>query len=153
METATSSSGGCVVILEDNPARIALMDPILSEILPQFDHRFFANAPDMIAWLAGNLARVVFISLDHDLDSVVPVSLQAFDPGCGLDVVDCLAKFPPVCPVIVHTSNADAGMTMLFRLRDAGWFASRVYPRDGMDWIAGDWAHDIRALVERRWIF
>jgi hypothetical protein len=28
----------CVVILEDNPARIELMKPVLAEVLPQFEH-------------------------------------------------------------------------------------------------------------------
>jgi len=142
-----------VVILEDNPARTALMRPVLSEILPQFEHLIFANAPEMIEWLRDGLVHVVFMSLDHDLDSVVPVHEQPFDPGCGLDVVDYLLKQSPVAPVIVHTSNDSAGSSMLFRLRDAGWFASRVYPRNGMGWITTDWASDIRAMVKRGWIF
>ena len=37
---------------------------------------------------------------------------------------------------------------MIHRLRDAGWFVSRVYPRDHMDWIKTEWAHDIRELDE-----
>jgi len=71
------------------------MRPVLTEVLPQFDHLFFANALEMLNWLETDLGRAVFISLDHDLDSVVPVKMQAFDPGCGLDVADYLAAKSP----------------------------------------------------------
>jgi hypothetical protein len=139
----------CVVILEGNPARIELMKPVLAEVLPQFEHVFFKTAPEMIAWLDEGLARAVFISLDHDLDSVVPVYLQPFDPDCGQDVVEYLACKPSVCPVIVHTANTGAGWSMLHALRNADWIVSRVYPSDGMNWILTDWASDIRAYVRR----
>ena len=142
-----------VAILEDNPARVQVMRAVLQEVLPEFEFRFYPNAPEMLAWLDEALGRVVFISLDHDLDSVVPREEQAFDPGCGRDVADYLAARPPVCPVIVHTSNNEAAPGMLDVLHESGWRATRVYPRDGINWIRSDWAADLRELLARGWIF
>jgi tryptophanyl-tRNA synthetase len=80
-----------VAILEDDPERVEHMRRVLKATLPTCEQRFFAAAPDMIAWLAEHLVRVVLISLDHDLDSIVPIAQQATDPGCGRDVADWIA--------------------------------------------------------------
>src|SRR4051812_1632625 len=99
-----------VAILEDDPARVEPMRRVLKATLPTCERRFFAAAPEMIAWLAEHLVRVVFISLDHDLDSVVPLAHQQADPGCGRDAADWIAGQIPICPVFVHTSNQDASV-------------------------------------------
>jgi hypothetical protein len=80
-----------VAILEDDPLRVGHMRRVVKSMLPTCERRFFAEAPDMITWLAEHLVRVVFVSLDHDLDSVVPLSQRINDPGCGRDVADWLA--------------------------------------------------------------
>lgn len=144
---------GVVAILEDDPRRVDAMRPVLEELLPACDHVFIANAPDMIRWLGENLWSCVLISLDHDLDSVVPRERQAFDPGCGRDVADFLAKSPPVCPVIVHTTNYDASLGMMRVLGETGWPLRRVYPCDDLAWIARDWAADVRQLIEHGLVF
>jgi hypothetical protein len=95
---------------------------------------------------------VVFISLDHDLDSVVPREQQAYDPGCGRDVSDWIAAQIPICPVFVHTSNENASVAMLCALNDAGWPTRRSYLCGGMSWIETDWADDLRAFLRDGWI-
>ena len=143
-----------VAILEDHPDRVTAMQAVLAEVLPGVECHFFPGAPEMLAWLRdeGGLARAVLISLDHDLDSVVPVHLQHRDPGCGRDVADWLASQPAVCPVVVHTTNEQAAPGMMRVLRERGWPVWRVYPRDGHAWIGTDWASDLRDLIRRGWI-
>jgi hypothetical protein len=141
-----------VAILEDDPARIEPMRGVLKATLPTCERRFFGAAPEMIAWLAEHLVRVVFVSLDHDLDSVAPRSKQAADPGCGRDVADWLARQPPICPVFVHTTNQDASVGMLRVLLAAGWPTHRVYPRSDIDWVTKEWADDLLAHLRDGWI-
>src|SRR4051794_17554286 len=141
-----------VAILEDDPERVEHMRRVLKATLPTCEQRFFAAAPDMIAWLAEHLVRVVLISLDHDLDSNVPIAHQATDPGCGRDVADWIAAQIPICPVFVHTSNADASLGMMRVLRDAEWPVHRVYPRSDIDWVTREWAEEVRAFLRDGWI-
>ena len=141
-----------VAILEDDPARVEPMRRVLKATLPTCERRFFAAAPDMVAWLAENLVRVVFISLDHDLDSVVPRTRQRRDPGCGRNVADWIAGQIPICPVFVHTTNEDASVGMMWVLRESGWPVHRVYPRSDLEWITCEWADDLRAHLRDGWI-
>lgn len=141
-----------VAILEDNPERVEPMRRVLKTTLPTCERRFFAAAPDMIAWLQVHLVRAVFVSLDHDLDSVVPIAQQPSDPGCGRDVADWLAGQMPICPVFVHTSNYDASLGMMRVLNDAGWPIHRVYPRSDIEWVTREWADDLRAYLRDGWI-
>ena len=141
-----------VAILEDHPERVEHMRRVLKATLPACERRFFAEAPDMIKWLGEHLVRVVFVSLDHDLDSVIRLSQRATDPGCGRDVADWLAAQPPICPVFVHTTNEDASLGMIRVLEEAGWPTHRVYPRGDLEWIEQEWADDLRAHLRDGWI-
>ena len=141
-----------VAILEDDPQRVEHMRRVLKATLPTCELRFFAAAPDMIRWLSEHLVRVVFISLDHDLDSVVPRTSQPTDPGCGRDVADWLAAQMPICPVFVHTSNQDASVGMMRVLLETGWPTHRVYPRSDIGWVSIEWADDLRAHLRDGWI-
>src|SRR5256885_15001425 len=101
-----------VVILEDDPARIAAMRACLTEVLPGTEIVVFEQAQAMIAWLGCNLAQVALISLDHDLP-LLDQSGRAIDCGTGRQVADYLASLPPTCPVIVHSSNSFCAPGML----------------------------------------
>jgi len=134
-----------IAILEDNDERLIQMRACLSELLPQLSQIYFDDASAMIAWLAEHLSQVVLISLDHDL----PIDP---DHGTGRQVVDYLATQPPVCPVMVHTSNEFFAPGMMCVLTDAGWPAVRVYPHSDHDWVQRGWAEQIGRLVASGWI-
>ena len=142
-----------VAILEDHPGRVAAMAVVLREVLPQFRMEFFASAPQMIAWLRGHSTDPVLISLDHDLDSVVPRALQPADPGEGRDVADYLSALPPVCPVIVHSSNTHAAAGIRRVLDQGGWPTASVAPINDLAWVQEDWKVCIRVMQREGWIF
>jgi NAD+-processing family protein with receiver domain len=66
--------------------------------------------------LGAHLAEVAPISLDHDLPLPIELDGRRSDPGTGRMVADYLAYQPPVCPVIVHSSNDHFAPGMLMVL-------------------------------------
>jgi hypothetical protein len=56
-----------ILVLEDDEDRVAALKKVLAERFDQFEHVFFDNAPEMIAWSKENLKQVSLICLDHDL--------------------------------------------------------------------------------------
>ena len=56
-----------IAILDDNERRLEAMGLVLTMHYPQYEHKFFDNAPDMIDWCKEHLRAVMMISLDHDL--------------------------------------------------------------------------------------
>ena len=141
-----------VAVLEDDPDRIVEMEACLRELLPAFEQCFFDNADEMIAWLKENLAGVALISLDHDLPFVQYRNGKRVEAGCGRTVADHLAGVPPVCPVIIHTSNGDCGAGMEQALKAAGWPYQRVYPFGDYEWIRKAWAVEIQKFITEGWI-
>jgi hypothetical protein len=118
-----------VVILDDTAARITEMRKVLAEVLPAFEVVEFDNAPDCLDWLSTGLADAALLCLDHDLGPTREpreAGGPRFDPGIGRDVADALAMFPPVCPVIVHSSNSLSVLGMLRVLSESGWPCSAV---------------------------
>jgi hypothetical protein len=83
------------------------------------------------------------ISLDHDLE---PWDGDVEDPGDGIDVAKFLAERPPVCPVIVHTSNGPRADWMIGEFELGGWRYKRVAPI-GEDWIEAYWRVVVRKLL------
>jgi hypothetical protein len=134
-----------VAILEDDPARIAAMRPVLADLLPDCEHHFFDHAATMIAWLGGHLPDVVLISLDHDLPLVRGEGGTVNDYGTGRQVIDFLCALDVRCPVIVHSSNHFFAPGMIQCLKDAGLVHARVYPYDDLAWVGLAWAEQIRA--------
>jgi hypothetical protein len=61
-------------------------------------------------------------------------------------LVQHLAALPPVCPVIVHTSNGERATWMVGELELGGWEFHRV-PALGDDWIERDWRRTVRDLL------
>src|SRR5215208_5877028 len=66
-ENTMGATSKVIAILEDNPARAAAMKSALHRRFPDAEAIFFDNAPDMVAWLPGNLPTVCLLSLDHNL--------------------------------------------------------------------------------------
>lgn len=83
------------------------------------------------------------ISLDHDLN---PQPGAAQDPGTGLEVAKFLTECRPVCPLIIHSTNADRAYSMHNELRFADWIAERVGPI-GNDWIEKMWLPKTREFL------
>lgn len=141
-----------IAILEDNSDRILEMEACLVELLPGMTNAYFDNAEEMVAWLLENLAEVVLISLDHDLPLVQYRNGRRVDAGCGRTVADYLAAVPPICPVIIHTSNLERGAGMERVIKEAGWPYRRVYPFGDYEWVRKAWLAEVKRLIQEGWI-
>jgi hypothetical protein len=135
-----------ILLLEDNSERLERFGATLRQVAPAMRLVTWRSARVMVREVEGFLPSAALISLDHDLD---PPADDADDPGDGLEVAKFLALRPPVCPVIVHTSNTERGLWMMGEFELAGWRHRRVAPI-GDDWIERDWARVARRLLVKR---
>jgi CheY-like chemotaxis protein len=131
-----------VLMLEDEAERLDRFRVVAARLGVELV--VWRDARRMIAELASHLSSAALISLDHDL-----IPLHDADPGDGLEVVKHLATLPPVCPVIIHTSNGRGADAMEGELDLAGWTHHRVAPL-GDDWIEADWFAVVRRLLRAR---
>ena len=128
------------IILEDNQDRQTIMRGCLSRLTPTFPIHFFKTATETIECLKTHLPETVLIALDHDLEMIKGENPhQMIDPGTGRDVAEYLATKPPVCPVLIHTTNTPAGVGMEMTLKAAGWKTRRIAPYGDMEWISELW--------------
>ena len=97
----------------------------------------------MIRECAEYCPNASLICLDHDLN---PQPDFVGDPGTGLDVAVFLAGFPPVCPVLIPSSNTERVYSMCNELRFAGWVVDRVGPL-GDDWIEISWQRKLKEMT------
>ncbi len=139
-----------VLVLEDDPDRVAAMRQQMAARFPSYEVVLFDNAPDTIEWLRVNLDRAALICLDHDLGPNRVRAGETFDPGTGREVVDYLATRRPSCPVIVHTTNHLAAPGMERELTEAGWTFCRVVPYEDLRWIDEAWAEQLAAQLQSR---
>lgn len=138
-----------IVILEDNADRRRLMADALNERFGQYDIRFFQTSGETIAHLREDFDSLLAVILDHDLDLIPVDGHRVIDSGTGRDVADFLATQHPICPVLIHTTNAPAAIGMLAVLDDAGWTTHRIIPDSELDWIPKYWWPEVRdAIVE-----
>jgi hypothetical protein len=137
----------CIVILDDEPERVAEMIRCLAGVIGGLQLVVFDNAPDLIDWLARHLDSAKLICLDHDLGPNRVRNGEVFDPGIGRDVVDYLATHTPICPVIIHTTNTLAAPGMELALTDAGWMHGRIMPYDDLEWIGGEWIETVKKAL------
>ncbi|HWG45549.1 MAG TPA: cyclic-phosphate processing receiver domain-containing protein [Gemmataceae bacterium] len=135
-----------LLMLEDNADRLRRFTATLRQIAPDLPLRVWRNAWTMIEEMGLYLPAARLISLDHDLD---PEEGRTDDPGTGWDLTKVLAALPPVCPVIIHTSNGERGTWMCGEFELGGWRYYRVPPL-GEDWIEMDWRRRVRRLLKRR---
>jgi hypothetical protein len=136
-----------IAILEDNADRRAVLQRCLNDRFYTFEHRFFDDAKDMIAFLRDHLGEVIAISLDNDLDLKPVPGGRMIDPGSGVKVAELLATCEPVCSVILHTTNANAAAKSKQLLEETGWPVRRVIPFDGETWIESEWFFTLRRAV------
>ncbi len=138
-----------IVVLEDNPDRVRVMRDCLEDRFPHFECRFFGRAAEVTEYLEVNLADTIVICLDHDLELEPTPSGEPIDPGTGREVADYLAGKVPVCPVVIHTTNASAAQGMEMVLKDARWKTYRVLPFNDLEWIPTDWFRAVRRAIVR----
>jgi hypothetical protein len=138
-----------IVILEDNPERTATMRRCLADRFYQYDAQFFDDAAQMKDYLEMHLAETLLIGLDHDLELKSTPTGEYLDPGTGRDVTDYLSRRPPVCPVVIHTTNSAAAQGMEAVLTEARWKTYRVIPFNDLEWIPTEWFRTIRRAIVR----
>jgi len=130
-----------IAVLEDDPRRVRAMRDALKQ-LDRCQLLIFRSAFEMIAWLESNSAGAQIISLDVDLDAT---ALEGDDCGSGEDVSAFLAQNPPLCPIIIHSSNALRAPAMHMELTLAGCADVFLAPfRD-----AATWASDVARALRR----
>src|SRR5579871_1125512 len=132
-----------ILILEDNDERIAGFRRAVAALGSEFELRVWRDAPSMMAGCEEHFPAAALISLDHDLN---PMPGATVDPGTGLEVAKFLAECRPVCPVIIHSTNADRAHSMHNELRFADWIVERVGPI-GNDWIETMWQKKAREFL------
>lgn len=132
-----------ILILEDNADRLREFESATAQLGPSYQLRTWRDARRMIAECHDALAEAALISLDHDLNKE---NEDSPDPGDGVQVAEFLAKLPPICPVILHTSNAERVWSMHNEFRFGGWQPERVVPL-GDAWIAQSWLPMARSLL------
>jgi hypothetical protein len=135
-----------LLMLEDDRERVERFTEALKAIDPTLPLVIWRSARKMIREVEPFLPSARLISLDHDLD---PQEGDEEDPGDGIDVARFLAEKPPVCPVIVHTSNVTRSDWMIGEFELGGWRYRRVAPL-GDDWIEAYWRVVARKLLRRR---
>ena len=136
-----------IAILEDDPRRTEAMREVLKQIGSEYDHRFFDNAPETIAWLEEHMDEVALLSLDHDLGGNRSRKGEIFDPGTGRDVAEYLAAQSRVCPTMIHSNNYPAVLGMCRVLEDGGWKFSCVVPYGDVEWIRETWAREVGKIM------
>lgn len=132
-----------LLLLEDNLERVAAFRAVARNLGEDWNVQLWQDAPTMLAECENYFENAALISLDHDLN---PQPGVAGDPGTGLEVANHLAGHLPLCPVIIHSSNADRAWSMHNELRFAGWRVDRVGPI-GDDWIPKLWLPKARELL------
>jgi ADP-ribosylglycohydrolase len=133
-----------ILILEDNEARVGLLQHAIAQLGPGYALKVWSDAPSMCAECEAFFPTAALISLDHDLN---PLPGAKIDPGTGVDVARFIGDFPPFCPVIVNSQNMERVWSMHNELRFAGW---SVHQAGGMgtDWSEAAWLRCARELLE-----
>src|SRR4051794_15935302 len=101
-----------IIILEDNAERTAAMGRLLADRFDQFDVAFYERAEAMVQALEAGWDQLTVIGLDHDLELIADSEGRWLDPGDGRQVVEFLVSRKPVCPVVIHSTNAAAALGM-----------------------------------------
>ncbi len=144
-ELRRSSSGERVLlVLDDDRVRLAGFDRILPSLGTDWTLRTWRDAGSMLAAIEAVLDQAQLISLDHDLYRDSPSDP---DPGCGRMVADFLSRHPPVCPVVLHSTNTEAAWGMFNALSSAGWAVAIVHHLNEDGWIEARWLPVARSVL------
>ena len=135
-----------ILMLEDDADRVRRFRRVLKRIAPEHELHLWRDAWIMIREMELWFADVAIISLDHDLE---PETDDSPDPGTGWDLTQVLAPMTPLCPIIIHTSNAERASWMMGEFDLGGWEYHRIPPL-GDDWIEHDWRRLVRRLLHSK---
>jgi hypothetical protein len=133
-----------LLMLEDDRERIERFTAARKAIAPSMPLVVWRSATRMLREVESFLPTACLISLDHDLE---PCEGETADPGDGIDVARFLAALPPVCPVIIHSSNRSRSDWMIGEFELGGWKCKRVAPI-GDDWIEAHWRVVVAKLLK-----
>ena len=122
-------------MLEDDADRIERFQKIVARHCFEIRLTNTRTAPSFIKQYKSLTTIPDLICLDHDL---MPESDDDPDPGDGRDVSNFLNTCFPSSPVLIHSTNAPAADSMMFSMREHGWFVNRISPI-GEDWIESYW--------------
>ena len=132
---------GQILMLEDDPTRIARFSAVLSQIT-SLSLIHWRDAHLMIRECAQYLPTCRLIALDHDLEP----EFAGVDPGDGLDVARFLAPLGLTCPVLIHSSNGDRVRRMVGEFELNGLSPVTVLPL-GADWVEHYWRDKVLAAL------
>jgi hypothetical protein len=133
-----------LLMLEDDRERIERFTAALKAVDPLMPLVIWRSAKTMIREVEPFLPSARLMSLDHDLE---PWEGDVGDPGDGIEAAKFLAERPPVCPVIIHTSNGPRSDWMIGEFELGEWRYNRVAPI-GDDWIEAYWRVVVRKLLK-----
>lgn len=122
-------------MLEDDADRILRFNDVVAAHRHQIRLAIASTAPAFIHLYKSLDYIPDLICLDHDL---IPASDNDPDPGDGRDVSNFLNTCFPSAPVLIHSTNSAAADSMMFSMREHGWFVDRISPI-GEDWIESYW--------------
>ncbi len=143
LATTGANQRRTIIILEDNADRIRDFRTAVVLLGSEYRLQLWWDAPTMLTECLPVLSKCCLISLDHDLHPM-PGAMQ--DPGSGLEIAELLGKQHPVCPVIIHTSNAERRWSMYNEFRFGKWTVE-IVPPIGEKWILRSWLSRARALI------
>jgi hypothetical protein len=135
-----------LLMLEDDSDRVERFTATLKAIDSSMSLIVWRSARRMIGEIEPFLNAARLISLDHDLE---PGEGETEDPGDGIEVAKFLAAKPPVCPVIIHSSNRTRSDWMIGEFDLGGWKYKRVAPI-GDDWIESHWRSEVAKLLKAK---
>jgi CheY-like chemotaxis protein len=136
-----------VLILEDDPQQQLAMKGCLADRFPMYEVAFSATADKMRRAIAKHLDHTLLIALDHELELIEADDGRFLESGTGREVADELAKRPPICPVVIHSTNSPAAIGMQMVLDDADWETHRVLPLGTLEWIPTVWFRVVRDAI------
>ncbi len=105
--------------------------------------RFWPNGNSLIAGCAEWFPNAAVLSLNCEPDP----RGETVVTGTALDLARFIGDFPPVCPVVIHSSNAEGARAIIKELRSAHWMAEHIAPL-GADWIERRWLSRVRTLLD-----
>ncbi|MFO0967307.1 MAG: cyclic-phosphate processing receiver domain-containing protein [Gemmataceae bacterium] len=135
------------MVLEDNTDRQREMESLLRDRFFTYEHHFFSDPAESARFLEEHLGETILISLDHDMELIPTSDGRVRDPGSGRQVAEMLATKPPTCPIVFHSTNANAVEAMKLILTDAGWGAYSVTPFGNLEWIGKQWLPTVRKAI------
>ena len=101
-----------LVMLEDNLDRIRRFSAIVATHHPDAQLDVYRTAPAFIAAYSALISTPCLLCLDHDLFVDSP---DDPDPGDGRDVSTFLTTQRAICPALIHSTNAHAADSIMFR--------------------------------------